>query len=409
MAEFLRLLPPSEALTKLISQLGITQPKEEKIEVIRALGRITSTPIFSPELLPAFIRSTMDGYAVRSIDTFGASDNMPTYLRIVGECVMGVKPNFVIKPGQTALIHTGGMLPEGADAVVMLEYSQENRAGELEIYRSVGKNENIILSGEDVSFGQEIIPAGTRLRAAEIGGLIAVGIMDVLIVQKPRIGIISSGDEIISPEYKPQPGQVRDINSYSLSAFIEQHGGEPIRYGIVPDNEIQLKKMLSQSILDCDAVIITAGSSASTRDLTASVIQNMGLPGVLVHGVNVRPGKPTILAVCEDKAVIGLPGNPVSALVIAELFVTPVIEHLLGMKSHIRSSVLAKLTVNIPSQAGREDYIPVKLEKKIDGYSAEPIFFKSNLIFNLTQADGLGFIPADITGFSAGELITVLL
>ena len=227
-----------------------------------------------------------------------------------------------------------------------------------------------------------------RLRPAEIGGLLGLGLLDVEVAVRPKVGILSSGDEVVPPQVVPAPGQVRDINSYTLSALVAEHGAEPQFYGIVPDRLQDLRVYLKKALAECDLVVITAGSSASTRDLTASVIQEIGAPGVLVHGVNVKPGKPTILAVCDGKAVIGLPGNTVSALVIAGIFVVPVIERLLGMtRDRPHSAISARLTTNLSSQAGREDWVPVRLVLTADGYLADPIFYKSNLIFSLSKAD----------------------
>ncbi len=244
---------------------------------------------------------------------------------------MGRAPDFSLNRTQAALIHTGGMLPDGADAVVMVETTQNTRPGEIEVLRAVAVGENILQAGEDVASGSEVIPAGTLLRSMEIGGLAALGRMTIQVAARPRIAILSSGDEVVSPEQSPQPGQVRDVNSYTLAALVEKEGGSPVLYGIIRDQRTELEQAVRRALAECDAVVITAGSSASTRDLTADVIQAMGQPGVLVHGVNVKPGKPTILGVCGGKAVIGLPGNPVSALVIARIFVVPVIHHLLGM------------------------------------------------------------------------------
>jgi molybdopterin molybdotransferase len=302
------------------------------------------------------------------------------------------------------------MLPENADAVVMLEYTQPARPGEVEILRAVAPAENVIRVGEDVQTGQIVIPAGVRLRPAEIGGLAALGFQKIQVTRQPRIAIISSGDEIVPLEATPLPGQVRDINSYTLSALIEEKGGLPLRFGIMPDDVGALRKALDRALDETDAVIITAGSSASIRDMTAQVIQQSGAPGVIVHGINVRPGKPTILAVCDLKPVVGLPGNPVSALVIAGLFVTPMLERLLGLqRPRVQAQVTARLSLNIASQAGREDWIPVTLSADADDFLADPIFFKSNLIFNLVRADGLLYIPADSTGLTAGENVRIYL
>ncbi|HSK87409.1 MAG TPA: molybdopterin molybdotransferase MoeA, partial [Anaerolineales bacterium] len=271
-----------------------------------------------------------------------------------------------------------------------------------------------------VAQGQLIQPRGSRLRPAEIGGLMAVGIVQVRVVRKIRVGLISTGDEVIHPHQSPRPGQVRDVNSYTLGALVEKSGGAAKLYGIISDEFDVLKAAAANALSECDVVIITAGSSASTRDMTADVIRSLGAPGVLVHGINTRPGKPTILGVCAGKAMIGLPGNPVSALVNGYLFVVPVIEKLLGALPRPKATVLARLTVNLPSQAGREDWWPVKLTVNSQplttnrqlltaNFEAEPIFGKSNLIFTLASADGLLRIHPDATGLSAGETVEVYL
>ena len=453
MPEFLRLSPPTEALQTLLRALPDRLPASENLKTVYTLGRVLAADVRAPHPLPEFPRSTVDGYAVRARDTFGASESLPGYLTLVGEVPMGDAPSFTLTSGACALIHTGGMLPEGADAMVMLEYTQtishhrehgEHREktkkssvdsvnlsspkgavvkSEIEISRAVAEGENVLRLGEDVAADQVVLAAGVRVRPAEMGGCMALGITQLRVATKPRIGIISSGDEVVPPERSPRPGQVRDVNSYSLAALVEAAGGEPVLYGIVPDSLEAMKAAAARALTECEALVVTAGSSASARDTTAEAIASLGAPGVLVHGVNVRPGKPTILAVCDGKAVIGLPGNPVSALVIAGLFVVPVIEKLLGAKPKPKASVLAKLTVNLPSQAGREDWVAVKLLvnrewEMVNGewgigdgearYLAEPVFGKSNLIFSLAAADGLVRILPDATGVSAGEMVEVL-
>lgn len=409
MPEFLSLVPPDEALRILFKALPKAEPKKAFIPSKQAFGRITASAVVSPGPLPAFSRSTVDGYAVRSADTYGASDTLPVYLECAGELPMGKRPQLELEPGKAVLIHTGGMLPVGADAVVMLENSQISAANEVEVYKPVAVGENIILAGEDLKTGQEALAKGVLLGPAEIGGLLALGFLDVEVTVKPRIGILSSGDEVVAPEITPDMGQVRDINSYSLGALVEAHGGVPVYFGIAPDQFDALKMLVEKAFFECDAVIITAGSSASTRDFTADVIAQLGSPGVLVHGVNIKPGKPTILAVCDGKPVIGLPGNPVSALVIANLFVAPVVEHLAGLlEKRIQTVLSARMTLNVPSQAGREDWIPVRITSGPEGFQAEPIFFKSNLIFTLAQADGIVRIPPDATGVNAGEKVDVI-
>ena len=424
MPEFLTLLPPDEARALLLSHLPAPILDSETIDVTSSLSRILAEDIVAPHPLPEFHRTAVDGYAVRASNTFGASDSLPAYLTLVGEVPMGEAPAFDLGTGQCALIHTGGMLPFGADAVVMLEYTQSAHENEIEIFRAVADGENVIRLGEDVAEGQIVLAKGSLIRPAEIGGMMALGIVKVNVIRKILVGLISTGDELVYPSKSPRPGQVRDVNSYTLAALVEKSGGIAKGYGIVPDTFDALTAAAVNALSECDIVLITAGSSASTRDMTAEVIRSLGEPGVLVHGINTRPGKPTILGVCTGQAVIGLPGNPVSALVNGYLFVVPVIENLLGMLPKPKATLLARLTVNIPSQAGREDWWPVKLlrpepipagadstsfpEGKVE-YQADPIFGKSNLIFNLAAADGLLRIHPDATGLSAGEMVEVIL
>jgi molybdopterin molybdotransferase len=408
MPEFLKLQPPFIALEAFLTTIPASRLGTEKINTIDGLGRVLANDFFSPHPLPEFQRSTVDGYAVRATDTHGASESMPAILKMAGEAPMGKAPEMKVKDGQAFLIHTGGMIPAGADAVVMLENSQLNNGSDLEIYRAVSKNENVILVGEDVNQGDLVIHAGRVIRPVEIGGLMSFGATQVDVIAKPKVGILSSGDEVIPPHLKPTTGQVRDINTSTMSAIVIEAGGLPVAYPIVPDSEEALTQAVMKAYDECDVVLITAGSSASTRDLTSNVIAKLGKPGVLAHGVNVRPGKPTILAVCDGKPVIGLPGNPVSALVIADIFVRPVIRKLLRITDKFfKPLITARLKANVASASGREDWVPVILSDVEEGKEAEPIFFKSNLIFNLVRANALLHIPADVTGLQAGENVQV--
>ena len=415
MAEFLTLTSPGEALDRFLE--SFTSPLgPEVIDASLARGRVTSGAVLAGHPLPPFTRSTVDGYAVRAEDTFGASDSLPVYLRLIGEVEMGREPEFSLMPASCALIHTGGMLPKSADAVVMVENTQEVREKEIEVLRAVGIGENLIRAGEDANTGEVVIPPGTRLRAVEVGALMALGITHLPVIRRPIVGIISTGDEIVPPDGIMRSGTMRDVNSYSLSALVEQCGAIPRRFGIVKDSREELFTTSKKALAECDFVIITAGSSASARDLTAQVIADLGKPGVLVHGVSVRPGKPTILAACRlpdsqvIKPVVGLPGNPVSALVIAILFLQPVIEKLSGVQNkRVRPEVRAYLSVNLASQAGREDWIPVRLVESEGKRYADPVFGKSNLILSLSRADGLARIKSEVTGLNAGDEVEVML
>jgi molybdopterin molybdotransferase len=408
MPEFLTLIPPAEARKQLFSHLDFTVINSESVNILSALNRVSAEEIFAPHPLPSFTRSSVDGYAVKANDTYGATESMPAYLKMAGEVEMGVSPSQDVESGAALLIHTGGMLPAGADAVVMVEYVQQTREGEIEVSRPIAVGENTILVGEDVKGGELILAKGVRIRPPEIGGLAAFGISYLRVAKKVQVGIISTGDEVVPIDTEIQLGQIRDINSYTLSALVESNNAVAIRYGIVPDQADQLISIARQALNECDIVLITAGSSASVRDMTADVINRLGTPGVLVHGINTRPGKPTILGVCEGKAVIGLPGNPVSALVNGLLFVVPLLEELTQKTSSTpQASVRALLSVNLASQAGREDWQPVRLVQRGSEWYAEPVFGKSNLIFTLSSADGLVCIPSDTTGLSAGEWVDV--
>jgi molybdopterin molybdotransferase len=409
MAEFFTVLPPAEALAKLWAHLPV-MPRAETIPTAGALGRVTAEAIASPEALPAFPRSTMDGYAVRAADTFGASATLPAYLNLIGEVPMGAAPAVELRAAACALVHTGGMIPNGANAVVQIENTQKVGETEIEIVKAVGVGENTVNVGEDVALSEIVLPAGHVLRAQDLGGLLGLGITSIQVAARPRVALLATGDEVAPPEAKIGPGQIRDINSYTVSGLVERAGGTPIRYGIVRDDFDALREAAQKALAESEALILSAGSSVSVRDMTADVINGLGQPGVLVHGVAVKPGKPTILAVADGKPVFGLPGNPVSAFVIADLFVTPTLYRLQGCAAPPRRpSVSATLTHNVPSAPGREDYVPVKLIESADDLRAEPVFGKSNLIYTLVRADGLLRIPPDANGLSAGERVEIQL
>lgn len=407
MAEFLTLLSPPAARQKFLNaikhRLGIV-----KVPLAEGLGRVLAEDIQAGEALPPFNRSTVDGYAVRATDTHGASESLPAYLRPVGEVPMGAAAGMQVERGECAVIHTGGVLPDGADAAVMLEHTQV-AGGEIEILRAAAVGDNVIMTGEDIVAGEIALTAGTRLRPEELGGLAALGVVMIPARRKARVAIISSGDEVVPPEQPLKAGQVRDVNSTTLAGLVQAAGGEPALWGIVPDNLNEMTAAVREALNDHDVVVITAGSSASVRDLTAQAIGALGEPGVLVHGVNVRPGKPTILAVCGGKPVLGLPGNPASALVIARLFLLPAIELLAEERVRPVRPVLARLRVNLASQAGREDWLAVNLSLEDDGLWAVPVYGKSNQILMLARAEGLLCIPADATGMAAGDWAEVTL
>lgn len=410
MPEFLRLIPPQEALDLWLGALPPDlRTSGEQVKVEKALDRVTAQEIKAPHPLPPFMRTTVDGFAVRAADTHGARASLPAYLNVVGEIPMGDRADIEVRTGQAALVHTGGMIPKGSDAVVMVEDTQTPRPDEIEVLKPVAHGENLIQVGEDVRVGEVVLRAGQRMRPQEIGGLMALGITDVRVAVKPHVAILSTGDEVVPPGREPGPGQVRDVNTYTLSALVRRAGGQPVPYGIIPDNYSELLRQVQDAQSKNDVVVITAGSSVSARDRTADVIAELGAPGVLVHGVSVKPGKPTILAVADRVPVVGLPGNPVSALVIAGLFLRPLLNKVLGViEAEIAPTIPARMTSNVASETGREDYLPVRLHGSADGWKAEPVFGRSNLIFTLVRANGLVRIPPQATGLAAGEAVAVL-
>jgi molybdopterin molybdotransferase len=409
MPELFTLVPPDEARATLFENLPIAVHKES-IPTELGLGRVTAASLRSPMALPAFPRSTVDGYAVRAADTLGASESLPAYLAVAGEVPMGQAAAVEVAAAQTAIVHTGGMIPSGADAVVMVERTQKLDDETIEVLKPVAVGENVINVGEDILEGDEILPAGHLLRPQDIGGLLAVGLTEITVSRRPRVALIATGDEVIPPSQPLGPGQVRDINTYTLSGLITQAGGIPWSLGIIPDRFEALKAAAARGLAEADVVVMSAGSSVSVRDMTGDVINQLGEPGVLVHGISFRPGKPTILAMCDGKPVIGLPGNPVSATVVFELLVVPLLWRWQGLlRAPERCTVTARLARNVASVAGREDRVQVRLEQREDGLWADPVFGKSNLIFTMVKADGMIKVPLDKNGLVAGEEVEVRL
>lgn len=408
-AELFNVVAPAEGLARVLSHTPGPLPAE-LIAVTAALGRATAHDVTAPEDLPTFSRSTMDGFAVAARDTFGASESLPALFELAGEVAMGRAPALRLAPGQAARIFTGGVLPDGADAVVMVEETQMVGPTTIEVLRPVAPGENVVRPGEDVRWGETVVPGGHLLRPQDIGALLGVGVTTIAVRRRPRVAIVPTGDEVVPPNAQPGPGQVRDVNSGTLATQVLAAGGEPATYPIVPDDAAALRRVTREALAVADVLILSAGSSVSTRDMAAAVLSELGTPGVLAHGVALKPGKPTVLAVAGGKPVFGLPGNPVSSVVTCELFVVPVLHHLLGLaRPPYRPSVRATLTRNVPSAPGREDYLPVRLLERDGTLWAEPVFGKSNLIFTLVRAHGLITVPLDALGLAAGESVDVRL
>lgn len=384
---------------------------EEKALLEQAAGRVLSRDITSPEDLPGFYRSSMDGYAVKAKDTFGATESLPALLEVSGEVVMGQTPGATVGPGQAVKIPTGGMLPEGADGVVMVEHSHPLDEKTIEVSRAISPLENVIQKDDDFKRGAPALKRGGRLRPQDLGVLAGFGITEVPVYRRPRVAIISTGDEVVPFDQRPKPGQVRDINSYTLLAFCKQAGVEPILMGLCADNFEELRARIQEGIEEADSVWISGGSSVGTRDLTLEVFESFDQMDLLVHGISISPGKPTIIARIGSRAVFGLPGHTVSAMVVAEVFLTLFLSRLSGEETSskgLHHLVEAELSRNIESAGGREDYIRVKLHKNGETLRAEPIFGKSALISTLVEADGLLRVDRNTEGLYQGDRVKVM-
>jgi len=396
-----------------IARRMILPRRTKTIPLTEALGFRASGGIKAPGDVPGFHRSTMDGYAVRARDTFGASEGMPAYLDLAGEVLMGQNVAGQVQTGQAWRIPTGGMLPAGCDAVVMVEHTEELDARTIGVTRPVAPGEHIVRRGEDIADGELIIPAGQLIRPQELGVLAAAGITMVEVEEPLRVAIISTGDEVVDPAATLAPGQVRDINSYTLYGLVRRAGSVPALAGIVGDDQVKLKEAMERELSRSDLILLSGGSSVGARDVSARVIESLGPPGILFHGISIKPGKPSIGAVVEGKPVFGLPGHPVSAMVVFALLVEPLVSNgryaLGGEEFLLEFPVTARITRNLASAAGREDFVRVALRQSGGELLADPVLGKSGLIATMSRASGLARIPSEAEGVEAGELVRVKL
>lgn len=383
----------------------------EELDVDLAVGRFLADDVIASEDLPPAHRSCMDGYAVQARDLFGASESLPAYLEQAGSVAIQHPPDFVLEPGTCAAITTGGWLPQGADAVAMVEHTQDVGGGTIEFRKPIAPFDNVMLRGEDAKAGDPALSAGTRLRAPQIGLLAALGLPRVAVGRLPRVGIISTGDELVPACQVPPPGRIRDVNSHALAAMCREAGALPTLLGIVPDETPALSSALSSALEGNDVVLLSGGSSVGSRDCTVAAIDGLPEARLLVHGVAVSPGKPTILARYGDKAIVGLPGQVTSAQVVMHAFMLPFLCHLAGAAGAFvpvrgRPAILAR---NVASRHGREDWLRVSLEER-DGLPplARPLLGKSGLLRTLLLADGMVRVPASREGLNAEEAVEVL-
>lgn len=409
MPEFFKVVTPQRIFDALA---GFSRLALEQVDLEHSLGRVLGLDVISKEDLPPRARSTMDGYAVRAPDTFGASDAVPALLKTVGQIAMGTLPDISITQGQAAEIPTGGFLPEDADAVVMVEYTNLLADGEIEVTRPVTKGDNVLDRAGDVALGENVLPAGKRLRPQDVGMLAALGVTEITAFKKPRVAIISTGDEIVPVTQTPSPGQIRDINSYAICSLVETVGALPIPFDIVRDEPDLLRSALGDALEVADVVVISGGSSVGERDHMVEVVSGFPQAEVYAHGVAISPGKPTLLARVHDKPVFGLPGHPVSAMIVAQVFLLPFLKYLEGerlKKEPTGQRVSAVLATSVHSPHGRESYIRVRLEQEQDKLLALPVFGKSGMMSTLVKADGFFVVPIHAEGVAGGEAVEVYL
>jgi molybdopterin molybdotransferase len=388
----------------------------ETVALAAALRRVPAEPVTAPHPLPGFARSTVDGYAVRAADTYGVSEGLPGYLTVTGAVRMGAEPDVAVGAGTAAAMPTGGVLPTGADAVVMIEYTAEVMPGTIEVVRPVAPGEGVVRADEDAKVGAEIIGAGRPLRPQDLGMLAAAGVTSVRVHARPVVTIFSTGDEVVPPETDAlRPGQVRDATAVALAALVSDSGGTPVLGGIVSDDPGALEKALREALPASDAIVISAGSSVGIRDETAGAVARLGPPGIWCHGLAIKPGKPTLLAECgagggpdgaQGVPIVGLPGNPRSALVVFRLIGVPLVRLIGGCtQPPPEASARAKLARDLASATGRLDVVQVRVSEGV----ATPVFGLSALLSVLTAADGYIVIPEEATGLAAGTEVDVTL
>lgn len=399
-----------EDVSKIIKEHFHTIPIEKEIAGLDDLtGRITAEEIVSKEDIPGFNRSMVDGYAVKAVDTNGASDTLPVQLECIGSVKMGVKPDFKIKKGQAAYIPTGGEIPDGADAVVMVEYTEDLDDGFIYINKSAASGSNMVFIGDDTAAGKTVIKSNHRLNPQDVGAIAAMGYTKAAVKRRLRLGIISTGDELVDVSGQISGSKVRDVNSHLLYSAAIISGTAPKSYGIVNDDFSELKKNAEKALSECDIVLISGGSSAGQQDQTYEIIKSLNNSKMLLHGIAVKPGKPTILAEAGGKAVVGLPGHPVSAYFIYILVVKNIIDVMYGLDCEIKSYAQAEMATNYPSNNGREEYLPVILKNEGARNIAYPLFGKSGLITLLTNANGYIRISRGSEGLKKGQIVDVTL
>ena len=383
----------------------------EQIPLLEAYNRVLAESPASSLDIPPFNRSTVDGYAVKAKNTFGADENQPAKLKVCGMISIGEQPNVAVAEGEAAEIVTGAPIPEGADAVVMVE-DTEREDDELKIYSSVTQNENVQKKGSDIKLSEKILKEGTLLGSREIGVLAALGAATVKVYLIPAVAVLSTGGEVTEPGKPLLPGKIYDINAYTLSIAVRECGGKPIFAGVVQDEKTALREGLERALASADIVMTSGGVSVGPKDIIPQTVDSLGEPGVFISGIAIKPGKPATVALIGDKPVFSFPGHPTSALMIFHLLARPIIQLMAGRSTRESPSVTAYATSRMFSAKGRRTFVTVKLkqEEKMNRLLAEPVESgASGSITTLAKADGFVEIPENNQFVDAGEKVTVYL
>ena len=384
------------------------QRKVETVPLYLAVNRVLANDVYALTDVPPFDRATMDGYAVRVEDTFTAEEDNPVILKVTGVIEAGKKPEIEVSRGEAVEIATGAMMPKGANAVVMVEYTRR-RGDEIEVFKPVSPGENVMYAGSDIMAGELIAREGSRLTHREIGVMAACGIKEVEVYRKPRVAIISTGNELISPGEKLVEGKIYDVNSYSLAAAVEENGGEAILIGIARDNEAEMRRFIDKALREADIVMTSGSTSAGAGDAMYRILDEFN-PGVIVHGIAIKPGKPAIIAVSDSKPIFGLPGYPTSAMTVFEVIVAPIIREMAGISESEVARLKARLALKVFSAEGRREYLPVNVVEGVEGYSAYPVSGSySGAVTAFAFTDGFVEIPENVVMLEEGEEVEVKL
>lgn len=401
-----------EAWERFEREASLKPLPSEEVTFPESLGRILAEDIQAESDAPPFDRAAMDGYAVRAEDTYGASSTSPIILDILGVTEIGVATPLRLGKNQAIQSSTGTPMPEEADSVVMYEYTSTLGGGRLAVQRAVAPSDNVSKRGEDVKRGEIVLRKGTLVEPYDIGMMAVVGATKVQVTRRPRVAIFTTGDELVEPSGKPEHGRTVDVNRYILQALVKMMGGEPLDYGIVKDDRRQITAALTQALEEADLVLCTGGTSVGSRDLVPMVVDALGEPGIIVHGVSMKPGKPVALASVQGKPIVMLPGYPVATIMAFLVFVRRILARMLGASvlGFGAGIVRAKIACSIPSTPGVRDYVRVSLEKTADGYVATPIRAGgSGIVSSMVRANGIVVIPEDVEGLTEGEDVDVIL